>query len=62
LAFSTFVCIFVQESNLTVMSTDKKQEQSLNKVDDLRSKKVDYEILTPEDFANQLLQEYFNID
>lgn len=44
------------------MSIDKNQEQNLNKVDDLRSKKVEYEILTPEDFANQLLQEYFNID
>ena len=44
------------------MSIDKNQEQNLNKVDDLRSKKVDYEILAPEDFANQLLQEYFNID
>ena len=44
------------------MSKDKKQEQNLNKVDDLRSTKVEYEILTPEDFAKQLLQEYFNID
>jgi uncharacterized lipoprotein YajG len=60
--FSTFICTFVQESNLTVMSKDQKQQQNLNKVDDLRNTKVEYEILTPEDFANQLLQEYFNID